>query len=267
MRVGRVHVSPSELRMVRQDRIVVRFALFETMAFVLAEIPSSGSRGTSIEGPCVKPHWGFVISGEVEFERGGRRETIGTGSAFHVPAGGAPHRFLAGGAARLAGFEPVDPGIDTSESALLAQGLEVLGREHLSATTVIPAAIMPLPEPKHIDVRAWPMSSLVMTQARFGPGSGYTTDWCDAPHWGLVTSGGIAIEWQNDIEILAAGDVYHCPAGPPGHRLEAADPASIIDLTPIESAGQARVAPWRVWPTTSASSGSEADPIAVAGLS
>jgi hypothetical protein len=105
-----------------------------------------------------------------------------------------------------------------------------------------------------------------MTQAHFGAGSGYTTDWCDAPHWGLVTSGAIAIEWQNDIEVLAAGDVYHCPAGPPGHRLEAADPASVIDLTPIDSARRARVAPWRVWPATADAPNAEADPIAVAGL-
>jgi hypothetical protein len=56
----------------------------------------------------------------------------------------------------------------------------------------------------------------------------------------------LAIEWEDDIEIVAAGDVYHCPAGPPGHRLEAADPASIIDLTPIAAfVGETRLAPWR----------------------
>jgi quercetin dioxygenase-like cupin family protein len=261
-----MHVTPSELRMVRQDRIVARFALLDTMAFVLAETHSAGSRGSSMEQPCVKPHWGFVIAGEVEFESDSRRETIAAGSAFHVPAGGPPHRFFAHDAVRIAGFEPIDPAIDTTDSALEAQGFAVLNPEQLSAATVIPPTIRPLPEPKQIDVRAWPMSSLVMTQARFGPGSGYTTDWCDAPHWGLVTSGRIAIEWEDDIEILAAGDVYHCPAGPPGHRLEAADPASVVDLTPQEVARGTRVAPWRVWPTGSRSPGSEADPIAVAGL-
>jgi quercetin dioxygenase-like cupin family protein len=258
-----VHVTPGELRMVRQDRIVVRFALLEAMAFVLAEIPSTGSRGTSIEEPCTKPHWGFVVSGEIDFECGGRRETIGAGSAFHVPPGGVPHRFAARGAVRIAGFEPVDPGLDASEAALEARGFEVLGRGPATEATVIPVTMRPLLDPKQIDVRAWPMSSLVMTQARFGPGSGYTTDWCDAPHWGIVTAGGIAIEWQNDIEVLAAGDVFHCPAGPPGHRLEAADPASIIDLTPIESARLARVARWRIWPGTADAPQPGADPIAV----
>ncbi len=259
-----MHVTPSELRMVRQDRIVVRFALLDTVAFVLAEIPATGSRGTLMEQPCVKPHWGFVISGEVVFETDGRSETITAGSAFHVPAGKSPHRFIAHGAASLAGFEPIDPAGDTTDAALEAQGFEVLDSEELSAATVIPATIRALPEAKQIDVRAWLMSSLVMAQARFGPGSGYTSDWCDAPHWGLVTSGRIAIEWEDDIEILAAGDVYYCPAGPPGHRLEAADPASVIDFSPTEAARRPRVASWRVWPAKS-SSGAQA-PIAVAGL-
>lgn len=252
--------------MVRQDRIVIRFALLDTMAFVIAEIPVSGSHGTALEEPCVRPHWGFVSTGEVEFEGGGRSETVRAGSVFHVPAGGPAHRFVARGPARIAGFEPLGADLDTTDSALIAQGFELLHPEPLGAATVIPAVVTPLPESKQIDVRAWSMSSLVMTQARFGPESGYTTDWCDAPHWGLVTSGRIAIEWENDIEILAAGDVYHCPAGPPGHRLEAADPASVIDLTPVETARGTRVEPWRVWPSGRTASASKSNPIAVAGL-
>ena len=77
------------------------------------------------------------------------------------------------------------------------------------------------------------MSAYVMTRVRMGERSGYTAGWCDAPHWGLVTEGRMAIEWEDDVEILAKGDIFHCPAGPPGHRLEAADPATLIDLTPI----------------------------------
>jgi quercetin dioxygenase-like cupin family protein len=107
---------------------------------------------------------------------------------------------------------------------------------------------------------------MVMAQTRFGQGSGYTTEWCDAPHWGLVTSGRLAIEWENDVEILSAGDVYHCPAGPPGHRLEAADPASVIELTPLVLAPGTRVAPWRVWPSEFGLAGADEGPIAVAGL-
>lgn len=261
-----MHVTPSDLRMLRQDGVVIRFALLESMAFVLAEIPSTGSSGTSIEQPCINPHWGFVISGEIALQTDGGRQTILPGSAFHVPAGGPPHRFLAGGAARIAGFEPIGSVTDTSDSALAAQGFEVLGPDLLGAATVIPVAVAPLVDGNQIDVRAWSMSTLVLTQARFGPGSGYTADWCDSPHWGLVTAGRLAIEWEDDIEILAAGDVYHCPAGPPGHRLEAADPASIIDLTPIDSfANGKRTARWRQRPSDVAHP-SGLEPIALAGF-
>jgi quercetin dioxygenase-like cupin family protein len=84
-----------------------------------------------------------------------------------------------------------------------------------------------------------------MTRVRMGERSGYTSGWCDAPHWGLVTTGRLAIEWEDDVEILASGDVFYCPAGPPGHRIEAADPATFLDLTPIEALAGTRIADWR----------------------
>lgn len=262
-----MHVTPSELRMLRQDRIVIRFALLESMAFVLAEIPSTGSAGTSIEQSCRRPHWGFVIAGEATFETGGRRQVITRGSAFHVRAGGAPHSFHAAGAAKIAEFAPIDPVADTSDAALAAQGFELLGPDGPGDATVIPVAVAPMLGEREIDVRTWSMSSLVLTQARFGPGSGYTTNWCDAPHWGMVTAGRLAIEWEDDVEILSAGDVYHCPAGPPGHRLEAADPASIIDLTPLDAhEATKRIATWRQRPGETGLVSVASEPIAVAGL-
>ena len=48
------------------------------------------------------------------------------------------------------------------------------------------------------------------------------------------------------FEVVSTGDVFHCPAGPPGHRIEAADPATFIDITPVfalERGG--RLADWR----------------------
>ena len=90
------------------------------------------------------------------------------------------------------------------------------------------------------------MSQLQLTRVRMGERSGYTSSWCDVPHWGVVTSGRLAIEWEDDVELLSTGDVFHCPAGPPGHRIEAADPATFIDLTPVEAlASGARIAEWR----------------------
>ena len=108
--------------------------------------------------------------------------------------------------------------------------------------------------------------SLVLTEARFGPTSGYTAGWCDAPHWGLVTDGSIALEFEDSVEILGTGDVYHCPPGPPGHRVEAADPATILDLTPLAllESGR-RISPWRR-PIPQEAERLEADPIAVASL-
>ena len=64
------------------------------------------------------------------------------------------------------------------------------------------------------------MAPFVMSRIKMGERSGYTAGWCDAPHWGIVTEGRLAIEWEHDVEILSKGDVFHCPAGPPGppHR-------------------------------------------------
>jgi hypothetical protein len=185
-----------------------------------------------------------VHEGDVTFECA-TRQSIPHGSAFHVPPGGPPHRF---GSTEPPGFpgSAIDPVVDASDAALVERGFELTVGEPGNAAWVIPAIAPPISESREIDARTWRMSSLVLTQARFGPGSGYLTDWCDAPHWGLVTTGRLAIEWEDDIEIVAAGDIYHCPGGPPGHRLEAADPAGIIDLTPVEAlGGGGQLAPWR----------------------
>ena len=47
-----------------------------------------------------------------------------------------------------------------------------------------------------------------------GERSGYTTGWCDAPHWGLVTAGRMAIEWEDDVEILSSGRHLPLPGRP-----------------------------------------------------
>ena len=65
-----MHVAPADLRAVRQGGIAIRFAMLGEMAYVLAEIPASGSAGTSLDAPCTQPHWGFVIAGELTFLSG-----------------------------------------------------------------------------------------------------------------------------------------------------------------------------------------------------
>ena len=262
-----MHVTPSELRNLRQDGTVIKFALLGSLAYVLVELPSTGSRGTSIEQPCTKPHWGFVLDGVVEFESDDVRRILPVGSAFHVPPGGPAHRFLIKGAARIAGFQPIDPVVDVSDAALAARGFELTEGDGSVAASIIPAAVAPLLDGPRIEATTWPMSTYVLTQARFSQGSGYLNDWCDAPHWGLVTAGRLAIEWEDDIEIVSAGDIYHCPAGPPGHRLEAADPAAIIDLTPVDAlVSGTRLAPWRQAPQERSPATEGRSKIAVAGL-
>ena len=240
-----MHVAPVDLRSLRQGGLRLRFAMLGEMAYVFAELPATGSTGTSLETPCAQAHWGFVIEGELTFVRGGKREVIPAGRAFHVPAGGPDHKFEASMRALVAGFQPIESQDEVSDERLAARGFELLSLEAVATATIVPAIARRKVAAGQIRAETWPMSSFVMTRDRMGERSGYTTGWCDAPHWGLVTDGQMAIEWEDDVEILSSGDIFHCPAGPPGHRLEAADPATFLDLTPIAALAGARIADWR----------------------
>ena len=239
-----LHVAPVQLRTLSQGGLHVRFAILDSMAYVVAQTGAGGSAGTSLERPCTDAHWGFVVDGELTFIRGRRREPIPSGRAFHVPPGGTPHRFETAGRTVVAGFAPVDPAMDVSDGRFTAQGFTVVARR--SGSIVVPP-ITPLEVPPGaIESEPWQMSGYVMTRVRMGERSGYRSDWCDAPHWGLVISGSMTIEWEHDVEVVAAGDAFHCPAGPPGHRIEAADPATFIDMTPLAAFdGRRRLADWR----------------------
>jgi quercetin dioxygenase-like cupin family protein len=213
------------------------------MAYVLAELPGAGSAGTSLEAPCERPHWGLVVDGELTYATDRRRIAIPPGRAFHVPAGGPEHRFETDGRATVAGFQPIEQP-EFSDAILGDRGFEPAGRP--LGTTIVPILPADAVQPGDIKVDSWPMSGFVMSRVRMGERTGYTTGWCDAPHWGLVTSGRITIEWEGDVEILGKGDIFHCPAGPPGHRIEAADPATFVDLTPKAAfATDCRLADWR----------------------
>jgi quercetin dioxygenase-like cupin family protein len=239
-----MHVAPIDLRAIRQGGLAIRFAMLGEMAYVMAEIPDSGSAGTSLEQPCQQPHWGFVIEGALMFVTEGRSLVIPAGRAFHVPAGGPEHHFESAGSAIVAGFAPVEPETDLTDEDLVARGFEL--STAASSASVVPAIPIRRVPAGQVRTESWPMSAYLMTRVRMGERSGYTGGWCDAPHWGLVTEGRIAIEWEHDVEILGKGDIFHCQAGPPGHRLEAADPATIIDLTPVSALQTtSRLADWR----------------------
>jgi uncharacterized cupin superfamily protein len=237
-----MHVSPHEFRAVRTGSIVLRFAELGPVAFVLADIPS-GSTGTALEEPCERPHWGFVLDGNLELERGAVRASLDAGTAFHIPAGGPPHRLFASGPARAAGFEILAPDVRIDDDGLRSAGFELVSAPN---TIDVPSVDAPAPARGKIDCRVTQMGSLAMSQARFGPVSGYTSNWCDLPHWGIVLDGRVAIEWEDSVEVLSSGDVYACPQGPPGHRIQAADPAFILDLTPIDAiTPDMRAVEWR----------------------
>ena len=243
--------------------MLLRFAMLGPMAYVLAEVPKAGSTGTVMERPCERPHWGFVVDGELTYVAQGQRLAIPAGRAFHVPPGGHEHHFETDSSALVAGFEPVESDVDVSDERLIEQGFEPTSQP-------VKARSVPVLSPHsagagEIRTQAWRMAPYVMTRVMMGERSGYTSGWCDAPHWGMVTSGRLAIEWEDDVEILSKGDIFHCPAGPPGHRLEAADPVTLVDFTPIESLESGgRMAEWRRGTLRSARGGSRG--IAVAAL-
>lgn len=239
-----MHVAPQDLRVIRQGDLLVRFATLGQVAYVLAEVPKAGSTGTTLEQPCEQPHWGLVVDGSVTLATAAQRIDIPAGRAFHVPPGGPPHTLQASGAATIAGFQPVEPSVDVSEASLRERGFEPAARP--VGPTVAPMLASQEVRAGEIRVDEWRMSGYVLARVRMGERSGYTVGWCDAPHWGLVTAGRLAIEWEDDVERLSRGDVFHCPPGPPGHRIEAADPAIFIDLTPVVAfEDDRRLADWR----------------------
>ena len=239
-----MHVAPQDLRVVRQGDLLVRFAALGPVAYVLAEVPATGSLGTSLEQPCEQPHWGLVVDGDVTLATEAERIAIPAGRAFHVPPGGPAHTLEAAGAAMIAGFQPIEATADVSDASLRDRGFEPIARP--VSAMVAPVLPSEAVRPGEIRVDEWRMSGFVLARVRMGDRSGYTAGWCDAPHWGLVTSGRLAIEWEHDIEVLARGDAFQCPPGPPGHRIEAADPATFSDLTPLAAfEGDGRLADWR----------------------
>ena len=244
-----MHVTPNELRAVRREGILSRFAAFGPVAFVMSDIPN-GSVGTTLEHPCADPHWGLVLRGSLSV-RGGAQLDLAPAEAFHVPGGSPHHRFEAAPGTTLVGFAPLWSGPEFGSGTLEASGFEVVRVPPPAAA--LPLMVRPVdPATTYlagrggIEVEIAPMGRWLFCRGTFGALSGYTSSWCDLPHWGMVLDGDLAIVWENEVELLGAGDAYYCPGGPPGHRLEVADRATIIDYTPIDEIRRGRRrAEWR----------------------
>lgn len=240
-----MHVAPEAFRAVRRDGVLLQYAMLVDVAWVIADFPSTGSRGTFAEDDCDRPHWGFAVDGDTAIVVGETRQTVPPGSAFHIPAG-LPHRIVVDGTARLAGFERVPESGPADENAIREAGFEIVKPRQDASIAIARAKPERPPDDGEILGTTRRMGDLLFTRARLGRKAGYTSSQCDVPHWGLVVSGSLAIEGEDSIEVVTAGDVFACPAGPPGHRLQAADPAVIVDFTPVEALEKAtRVAEWR----------------------
>ena len=177
---------------------------------------------------------------------------VADGQAFHVPAGDPPHRFVAPARLAVVGFAPLAaPDIDEREIERL--GFELVDEPDslpvlppsIDVTVASTSDVLPLRRGQ-IESEAALMGTWVMCATRFGGVSGYATSWCDQSHWGTVLRGTIAIEWEDEMEIIGAGEAFYCPPGPPGHRIEVTDAATIIDFTPLaDMTRPGRVADWR----------------------
>jgi mannose-6-phosphate isomerase-like protein (cupin superfamily) len=281
-----MRVTPSDLRAVRRRELTLRSARLGPVAAVLVEAPGEGSRQTPLEEPCEEPHWSIVLRGELELRRGRGRWRLLPGDVFHVPAGSPPHRFFAARLTVLAGFVPLPDGDASGDMGSDRAAGNLAGITRLAAHSQPPrlaadgergtglprtlrgrGATGPLARPPNgdrgsvvvarrldgpavpageVEAEAVAMGPWVMARACFGPTSGYGANWCDLPHWGLVVSGGAAIEYEDDVEVVGPGDFYYCPPGPPGHRLEVADAALVVDFTPQDLIDTGlRIEDWR----------------------
>jgi quercetin dioxygenase-like cupin family protein len=233
-----MRVSPRELRTVMAGGLLTRYAVLGEAAFVIVEVPASGSAGTSLEEPCELEHWGIVLRGEVQL-RGRLARAFSAGTAFYL-APGRTHELSATASAVIAGFTPIAEPVDESPEALRSRGIEVFGPSAAPALPPTAIRVAGTRARSAVTGQVHTVSALMgrwlFTRSTFGPISGFGDGWCDLPHWGQVIDGSLLLRWDSgEIELLVAGDVFSCPRGIGGHRLEVAESATMIDYTPVEA--------------------------------
>ena len=239
-----MHVAQAALAAARRGEVGVRYAELGPVTYVLSGLGPGADPCAA--RPCRRNHWGIVLNGSLAIEQAGTRTELPSRSVFHVPGGTPAHRIAALTPAQVAGFEPAADRLPLDPSADASHGSTDEPTTSAVPITAFGVTARARVEDGAVAATGMTMGSLVLCAASLGAGAGYTEDWCDLPHWGLVVSGSIAIEWEDDVEIVAAGEVYACPSGPPGHRFQAADPAAILDFTPVEAMGRtSRVISWR----------------------
>ncbi len=249
-----MHVSPRELRGIRREGLLTRFAILGPVAVVLVDLPPGGTAGTALEAPVETEAWGFVLRGSLALRTADSRQEFAAGSAFYVPPGPPAHWFEAQARVVVGGFAPLAPDIDLEARLREARdaGWEPVSRPpapRYPKTMQAAGANATFGKPGTVDVEAAQMGDWFFSQLSFGPMSGYASGWCDLSHWGIVLSGDLAIKYEDSedsVELLSAGDVYYCPPGPKGHQFQVPDAATTMDYTPTrELLGRGRKSEWR----------------------
>jgi hypothetical protein len=242
-----MRVAPNELTAVSREGMLIRYAILGPVAFVVVDLPDTGTAGTDLEAPCRIEHHGIVVKGELTLVRAGRvPQVIGPEIAFHVRPGTPRHHFETASAAVIAGFVPVDPGMDVSSGALAAQGYEPVSgprrQAHLPRTVRIRDGDARVRRKGRFEAEGSVMGPWLLMRSAFRPGD-FSGGWCEVPHWGLVLDGAVAINYRGSVELVSAGDAFYAD---PGHQFETPDGATIVDYTPVaELDGTHRAATWR----------------------
>jgi quercetin dioxygenase-like cupin family protein len=227
--------------------MLTRYSVLGPAAFVIVELPQTGTAGTGLDEPCLTDHQGIVTKGTFTVhEADGSTTDFEAGDAFYVPVGPPAHSFSATPGCIISGFAPITEEVDTSAHALQARGFDLVRKPAPPAlpplTVKLAGTVNPFQRTGAIDVEGSRMGAWLFMRSRFGPRSGYTGGTCDLNHWGIVLDGEIAIAYDREIELVSRGDVFFTP---PGHRFSSPDGATIVDYTPIEDLGAGRIAAWR----------------------
>ena len=187
---------------------------------------SPGRRAPPSRKICKTPHWFVSLRGELEVVPvEGEALHLSPGQAAYVPGGAPGHRFHADGPVTAAGFAPKPPRA-IEEAEIRAAGFVV----ERSADLWVPdeqredhpdrrrPADRPATRPDHMPTpRSWAPGSPVERGSEARPAIEPAGVTCLTGAWSSPEF--MAIEWEDDLETVRAGDAYHCPPGPPGASL------------------------------------------------
>jgi mannose-6-phosphate isomerase-like protein (cupin superfamily) len=223
------------LQAVQRGGMLTRFAILGPVAFVIADLPETGTAGTGLDEPCLTEHHVLILRGTITVHHDdGRTESFEEGTAFYVPPGPPTHHFTSAGKVVAAGFSAIAPDVDTGPDALRELGFDPIVRPPLPelppATMRVHGTPGTVLRRGAVEAEGSVMGPWLFMRTSLGPRSGYTSGWCEVPHWGLLLDGDMSITFDDHVELVSRGDAFYAPAG---HRYESPDGATVADYTPI----------------------------------